>query len=132
MATPFNRLVDSIAPESDTAREFRDSVDRFLAAPVDPEPLRARLVQWRKTSADILPILANNALLQENVEVARAIDDLCAIGLETLDLVRTGRKLPADRAQSMLQSLDAASKPKADMLIQFAPAVRSLFEKVRP
>ncbi len=31
-STPLNRLVDSIPPESDAARDFRDAVDRYLAA----------------------------------------------------------------------------------------------------
>ena len=132
MNTPFNRLVDSIAPESDAAREFRDATDRFLLMATDPESLRARLLQWRKASTAILPVLSDNALLQEDMEVARAMDDLCAIGLETLDLLRAGKKLTPDRAQNMRASIDGDSKPKADMLIQITPAVRALFERAQP
>ncbi|MGH9665763.1 MAG: beta-N-acetylhexosaminidase, partial [Bryobacteraceae bacterium] len=65
--TPYNRLVDAIAPESDASREFRDAVDRFLATPSrdasSVESLRRRLTEWQSNIPRALPILQSNGLL---------------------------------------------------------------------
>jgi len=119
--TPFNRLVDAIPPESEAARRFRDAVDRS-----DLDYIRARLTEWRAASERVVPTLKSNALLAEDVDVARAVAELCSIGLEAL-----GPKPGAGRVQAMLAAVDADSKPKAEMLIQIAPAVLKLVQKVQ-
>jgi hexosaminidase len=118
---PFNRLVDAIPPESDAAREFRDAVDRG-----DMDYVRARLTEWQKNVTNVLPILQSNSLLTEDIEVANAVGELCSIGLEAL-----GPKPDAAREQAMLAAIDAASKPKAEMLIQIAPGISKLVERVQ-
>ncbi len=119
--TAFNRLVDSIAPESDAARVFADDVDRVIAG-ADSSTIRRELTAWRDNARDIAPLLAKNPLLAEDVEVARAVEEICSIGLETLDAKRPD----AARFQAMLAAIDNDAKPKAEMLIQIAPAVRRL------
>ncbi len=123
--TPLNRLVDALAPESDAAREFRDSVSQFTVAG-DPGLLREQLRAWRQTAADVIPILSNHALLQENVEVAHALGDICTMGLEALNATP---RLSKQRAQVLLDSLEEAAKPKAEIVIALAPAIRALIEK---
>ncbi|MGD0579979.1 MAG: family 20 glycosylhydrolase, partial [Bryobacteraceae bacterium] len=57
--TPFNRLVDSIPPESDTAREFRNTVDVYLAGGPDSQrteaALRSQLQRWSDNVPAVLP-----------------------------------------------------------------------------
>ena len=118
---PFNRLVDAIPPESDAAREFRDAVDHN-----DLDYVRARLTEWRKNAGTVLPTLQSNGLLTEDIEVANAVADLCSIGLEAL-----GPKPDAARVQAMLAAVDADSKPKAEMLIQIAPGILKLVQKIQ-
>lgn len=110
--TPFNRLVDSIAPESEAARVFANDVDRG-----DWDQVRGKLIEWRDNARAVRPVLAKNPLLAEDVEVSNAIEELCSIGLSALD----GRADP-----KMLTKIDDDAKPKAEMLIQIAPAVRKL------
>jgi hexosaminidase len=150
---PFNRLVDAIPPESDAAREFRDAVDRVVGAsqgdprsderglagdgpaPLDglaghgPAPLdyvRARLTEWRRNTAAVLPVLQSNSLLAEDIDVANAVAELCSIGLEAL-----GPKPDAARVQAMLAAIEADSKPKAEMLIQIAPGILKLVQRLQ-
>lgn len=117
-ATPFHRLVDSIPPESDAAREFREEVNRG-----DATAVRKHLTEWRDNAHAMVPKLAGNPLLAEDVEVANAIEELCSFGLEALDA-----HPDASRVQVMLSVVGSDSKPKAEMLIQIAPAIRKMVD----
>jgi hexosaminidase len=117
----FNRLVDSIPPESDAARQFAGDVDQVLAG-ADASDLRRRLGRWRDNAQAISPVLEKNSMLQEDVEVAKAIVEIASMGIEALDAKRPD----AARIQETLAAIDNDSKPKAEMLIAIAPAVRKL------
>ena len=58
-SSSFNRLVDAIPPESDKAREFRDAVDRYLAAPTPEQvnELKKQLAAWSASTTAIRPLL---------------------------------------------------------------------------
>ena len=59
-STPLNRLVDSIRPESDKARQFAQLVDAFVAGgskdPLVASQIRAMLNQWRDNDALSSPL----------------------------------------------------------------------------
>lgn len=101
---PFNRLVDAIPPESEAARRFNEAVDRG-----DLDYARAHLAEWKANADRILPMLQSNPLLAEDVEVAKAISEVCS----TTDAAR----------------LTELAKPKAEMLIQIIPGVRKMIDK---
>src|SRR5581483_1133864 len=85
--TPLNRLVDSLAPESNAAREFRDAVDAYLALPPgerNSDDLRERLAHWADDAKSIRPVFEANSLLNENLPVADAVTALCQAGTEAL------------------------------------------------
>jgi hexosaminidase len=125
--TPFNRMVDSIAPESDMAREFRNSVDRLLAGnSAEAASLERSLRMWSANTAALNGVLKSNAVLTEDLPVAQSLDDLCRIGLDALALLDKGKHADAAWTQPRLATVDAASKPQAEMLIQIAPGVRKL------
>jgi hexosaminidase len=104
----LNRLVDSIPPESDTAREFNEAAN----SPANREVVRKQLSLWRDNIALVLPILRANKVLLEHVEVANAVAELCTLGLEGKDIAR----------------IEELGKAKADVVIQIAPGVRKLVE----
>jgi len=129
--TPLNRLVDSIAPESDAAREFRDAVDRYLAngtARKSGAGIEAFLRSWSANVPQVVPVLAANGILLETIPVATTIDEICKTGLEALTALSTGKPADAGWTQAKLASLDEAAKPKADLLIQIVPGVKKLVE----
>jgi hexosaminidase len=116
-SSSFNRLVDAIPPESDVAREFRNAVDRYLAAP-DPagaEALRTQLEAWSKNALAIRPLLAANSLLTEDLPVADELVALC----------RTGEDALAGLKQGTAPSLHHAS-----LLIAIAPGIQKLVDAV--
>lgn len=129
--TPLNRLVDSIAPESAAAREFRDAVDRYLAhgaTQKDGDRLEMLLRHWSANVPQVMPLLEANGILTETVPVATTLDEVCKTGLEALAALRTAKPAAAGWAQTKLALLADAAKPKADMLIQIVPGVKRLVE----
>jgi len=129
--TPLNRLVDSIAPESDVAREFNAAVDRYLGQgrTQDAETgLRTQLNRWSESASQVLPMLTSDGILAETIPLAQWLGDTCQIGLEALTDLRIATRLPPERTKQMQAFLDEAAKPKADMLIQIVPGVKKLVE----
>jgi len=129
--TPLNRLVDSIAPESDLAREFRDEVDRYLANGATRKGaarLQGLLRRWSNNVPLVMPLLKGNGLLTETVPLATTLDEVCKTGLEALAALRAGKPADAGWKQAKLAFLTEAAKPQADMLIQIVPGVKRLVE----
>ncbi len=124
-ATPLNRLVDSIPPESDTAREFRNAADRYLQGTGgDPAQLEAQLRTWSDNIPRLLPLIENDGMLEETVPVAQAVDQLSRAGLEALEFLRSSKQAGPEWLKDKLAVLDA--KPQAELLIQIAPGIRKL------
>jgi len=129
--TPLNRLVDSIAPESDAAREFNNAVDRYLYTGRAQEAgaaLQAQLQHWAAGVSQLLPALPGNGILRETIPVAQSVDQTCQTGLLALAMLSTGGKPGAEWAKAKFAELDEAAKPKAEMLIQIVPGVKKLVE----
>jgi hexosaminidase len=134
-STPLNRLVDSIPPESNAAREFRNAVDQYLALPKEQrnsELLRRQLTAWQENSKLVRPMLQSNTMLTENVPVADAVDSLCSVGGDAfsyLDATGTATIPPDWKSQSAAKIQDASQR-KGDLLVQIAPAIQKLVDAV--
>jgi hexosaminidase len=127
--TPLNRLPDSIPPESDVARNFRDAVDRYLAAPADATQsaaLREHLVEWSDNVAAVRPVLQSNALLAEDIDAADVLAQLCHAGEDALDALSSNKPLSAETKQTDTAIIEAGLKPHEELLIQIAPGIQKL------
>ena len=134
MFTPLNRLEDAIPAESDEARDFRDAVDRYLAAPKEQrnsESIRDPLARWAAAAA-VRPMLEQNSLLSENVLVADHVEALCETGLAALKDLNGEEKVSSDWTQQANKITAQYNKKRVgDTLIQIAPAIQKLVDAVR-
>ena len=132
--TPLNRLVDSIAPESDAAREFRDEVDHYLTGGKSPRSvtlLRRQLRTWQEDAAAVRPMLESNSILNENLPVADALVSLCKTAEEALDyLDGTKPNATADWKQHSAAATEEAGKRHGDILLPIAPGIAALVQAV--
>ncbi len=134
-STPLNRLVDSIPPESDAAREFSNAVDRYLAAPKDQRDgaaLKKQLDVWIENAAAVRPIFQANSLLAENIALSDTVAALCKTGEEALsylDASATAAPAP-DWKQRSTTAVQNATQRQGDFLIAIAPAVQKLVDAV--
>ncbi|HWF07128.1 MAG TPA: beta-N-acetylhexosaminidase [Bryobacteraceae bacterium] len=129
-SSPFNRLVDAIPPESDAAREFRNAVDRYLAAPLpaDADRLRKQLDAWSKSVADVRPVLESESLLTEDLAVADALATQCKLGDEALMYATSAA--PTGWKSRAAAALKDANAHHASLLIAITPAVEKLIDAV--
>lgn len=126
---PLNRLVDTVHPESDTARKFTGTVERYLAhssSSTDPAALRNWLALWRDNDQQLEPVLQANSLLKEIVPISQSVQSVASAGLKALDYLDHGGRAPAAWREQQLTMLKQAEKPQAELLNMIAPAVEKL------
>jgi hexosaminidase len=129
-SSSFNRLVDAIPPESDAAREFRNDVDRYLAAPTPAAAasLHKQLAAWATNATAVRPLLETNSLLTENLPVSDALITLCHTGDEALTY--GAGSPPADWKARTAAALKDANAHHAALLIAIGPAIQKLVDAV--
>jgi hexosaminidase len=127
--TPLNRLVDAVAPESDTARRF-DEIAKLIAAgkasPLQWQQARAWLTLWRDNDAGLQPSLSHSEITAELAPLSQSLSQVSTIGLRALDSLQNQKRLDAATAQADLQTLKAAEKPIAVLRDMVVPSVELL------
>ena len=130
----FNRLSFAIPSESDTAREFRNAVDEYLAAPGDKQKsaaLRSHLVTWAQAAKDVRPMLESQSILTENLPVADGVGKLSSVGIEALAILDGTKPMSADWKKKANAEIEPyVNKRFGDLLIQIAPGVHKLVQAV--
>jgi hexosaminidase len=129
-ATPLNRMVDIVPPESEAANDFARAVNTLVASnfkDADTElQVRMQLERWRDNPPRLQPLLDGSSLLKELASVSQALASLGAVGLQALDYLDKGERAPDAWKVQTLAMVDQASQPQADLFIAVAPAVRTL------
>jgi hexosaminidase len=129
--SPLNRLIDAIPPESDTARQFLDIVNRIVAGRAsqeDWEQAQEWLVLWRDNDTQLQPLLARSELTQELEPVSTGLHQVAQTGLDAIGYLREHKSAPADWRIRQLDMLKTAEKPQAVLLNMIAPAVTKLVQ----
>jgi hexosaminidase len=129
-ATPLNRMVDAVPPESEAANDFARAVNVLVASnfkDADTETqVRVQLERWRDNPARLQPLLDSSSLLKELTPVSQSLASLGAAGLQALDYLDKGERAPDAWKTQTLAMIDQASQPQADLFIAVAPAIQTL------
>jgi len=133
-ATPLNRVVDAVPLESDVARRFGELVDKFISSSChDAEAaarLRAQLSAWRDNDARLQPLMQHSFLVKEVAATSQDLSSLAAAGLAALDFGAKGGAAPEDWKTQQLAVIEQIEKPKSQLLVMPALAIRKLVEAV--
>jgi len=126
--SPLTRFVDACAPESLTARDFRVSVERYLAGRDRrlAERLRERLARWRDNHPSVLQALAVSPALREIEPLSLALHRAASIGLEALSVLEAGEGRPAPWVEERSRALAEAVRPAAHAELVVAAPVDKL------
>ena len=129
---PLNRLVDAVSLESDAGRHFSELVDKFLAAScrdtATAYELRTQLALWSQNDAAFATLALKSALAQEAVLTSRDLSAIGTVGLRALDAIATGKPLATDQQSQLNSVLSEAAKPKAQLILIPAAALRKLID----
>ena len=134
-ASPLNRLVDAVPPESETARRFNDLaklIAQGKASPQQWQEARDWLVLWRDNDARLQPFLERSGLTAELVPLSQSLSQVAALGVQALDDLQNHRVADAATLEKSLQMLKAAAKPQAVLLDMVAPSVELLVQAAGP
>ena len=135
-STPLNRLADATPPESEAARIFRETVQRYLNAPNDRRDgriLQYILNLWAGSAVAVRPDFDSESLLTPDRPLVDAVTTVCRIGEEALAYLDSGKTPPADWKQTSLTALNPYVNHRVgDFLIQIAPGVQQLVQAVPP
>jgi hexosaminidase len=131
-ATPLNRLVDAVPPESDAARRFSDLADQFITGgchEVESEArLRVQLSLWRDNDAKLQSLAQRSFLVKEGAQMSQDLSALGTAGLAALDFIAKGGGAPDDWKAQQLAAIQQIQKQKAQLLLMPAPAIQKLIE----
>jgi hexosaminidase len=132
--SPLNRLVDTVPPESDTAREFKQIVARISAGktvPGDWERARQWLVLWKDNDAVLQPSLVRSSLTAELEPLSRNLSKTAAIGLLALDSLQNGLPVTSETQKEQMSQLKDLEKPEAVLIDMIVPSVAVLVEAAK-
>lgn len=130
-ASPLNRAVDAVRPESATARQFADAVNELVGGTPKPGSearIRELLSRWRDHQAELQPQNEKSLLLKEVTPISQNLSALGAAGLAALDYLDRGEPAPAPWVATQLALVEQARKPQAQLLIMVAPSVGRLIQ----
>jgi hexosaminidase len=129
---PLNRMVDAVAPESETVRKFALAVDAFVASKFQDSTvesyLRGKLTEWRDNDSALQPLLQTSFLLKEVAPVSQNLAALGTAGLQALDYIDARKAAPGEWKVQQVSMIQQAAKPTADLVLAAAPAVQKLVE----
>ena len=128
----LNRMVDAVAPTSETARRFSAVVDRLVSsnfrdARAEAE-IRGALIAWRDNDAALAPLLHYSYLLKEVSVVSKNLSALAAAGLQALDYVEKKQGVPEAWRAEQAALVQSAGKPTADLNLAIVPGIQKLIE----
>jgi hexosaminidase len=92
-ASPLNRVVDAVRPESATARQFAEAVNELTggAASRAPKPASGKCsTRWRNNQVELQPQFEKSLLLKEVAPVSLNLSALGGAGLTALDYLDRG------------------------------------------
>jgi hexosaminidase len=128
-ASPLNRVVDAVRPESVTTRHFADAVNELLSGAAKPgseAQVRELLSRWRDNQVELQPHFEKSLLLKEVAPISQNLSALGAAGLTALNYLDRGEPAPPAWVATQLALVEQASKPQAQLMIMVAPSVEKL------
>ena len=130
-ASPLNRVVDAVRPESATARQFAEAVNELTggaARPGTEARIRELLNRWRNNQVELQPQFGQSLLLQEVAPISLNLSALGGAGLTALDYLDRGEPAPTAWVTAQLALVEQAKKAQAQLLIMVAPSVEKLIQ----
>jgi hexosaminidase len=129
--TPLNHMVDAIPPESNTARQFSEIVDRIIAGKASTEDwdqAQEWLVLWRDNDVQLQPLLPRSDLTKELAPVSTNLHFVSQAGLDAIGYLREHHHAPPTWKARQIAYLKKSEKPQAVLLNMVAPAVLKLLQ----
>jgi hexosaminidase len=127
--SPFTRVVDAARPDSKTARDFRQLVDKFLSDKSNVElqnEIAARLKKWEANHSLLRAMMQKSPVLREIAAQSENLSKTSAIGLQALEALASGKPLGAQWLAANLAYLEKAKGAYAETELMIVAGVAKL------
>jgi hexosaminidase len=130
-AMPLTLIPDMAVPDAKVARNFRQSMDEYLA---DPTENRRFLIQlwlegWRNNHEGFLKLCENAPALREGIPLSFKLKSMAVVGLALLKMHESGEAVP-EKESLFADTLADAAEPVAACELRVVEAVGKLFRAV--
>lgn len=130
--SPLIRLVDTAAPESVSARHFREAVEKYTASGHKDsgaeKEIRDQLTVWRDNHARLRPLLQQSFLLSDLTSLSEDLSAVAAAGLAALDYHDNSAPAPDSWKAQQRALLDHAKTAKANLLLMVVEPIQQLID----
>ncbi|MDZ7363525.1 MAG: family 20 glycosylhydrolase [candidate division KSB1 bacterium] len=131
---PFSRVVDAARPDSKTARDFRQLVEKFLSNKSNVElknELTMWLKKWESNHAQLTAMMQKSPVLREIAAQSENLSKTSAIGLQALEALASGKSLGASWLAANLAYLEKAKGAHAETELMIVSGVEKLAQAAR-
>ena len=131
--SPLNRLVDAIVPESNIARDFGQSVTRFIANRSDNllyDRLERKLKIWSANLPELKRDIQDLPYLKELEPLIQILSQITEIGLKYLHALHLGQTIELPELKKQMKILEDATRPIAELKISIAADIQNLAKAV--
>jgi hexosaminidase len=132
--TPLTRVVDTALPDSKEAREFRNTVERFISNTAESGEgsyIKGKLEFWKANHKRLLPIISQSPILFEIESLSDNLAKISEVGLVLLKIIAgeiTAEEIWIEDATNIIAH---AKIPVAQSELMVLPAIENLLNKIK-
>ena len=128
--SPYTRVMDAARPDQKVAREFRRTVDQFIAGGAQDEMLaeniRFHFDLWTQNYDALQKIIRRSPVLKEIESLSADLKTCSLIGIELMQAIDAGDKISKSKAKGFSKTLTAAKKDRAQVELMVIEPIESL------
>jgi hexosaminidase len=128
-ATPLNRLVDAIGPDSENVRIFSKYVDKFILDTSDVvlhDRLLAQLQTWQSNHLGLVLDIQKSSLMTELQPLSEMLSQVAEIGIKLVTALTYTDTMVQSNWEKEEALLRQASEPIAELVITIVPDIQKL------
>jgi len=131
--SPYSRVVDATLPESNVARWFRKTVDKFIQGKDQKtaDELKSCLNNWKENHQKLIKLINASPILKEIEPLSANLADISGTGLEAISFLLSGTKASSDWSTKNLKLLEDAKKPFGQTEIMITSAIEKLINSAK-
>lgn len=124
--TPLTRVIDAATADAKAAREFNQSVDKYLSDTKDTnlkDEIVTQLNLWKNNHTKFLETAKESPILLEIIPMSENIMEISQIGLDAVEAINGEKKL---EEKSILDKIDYYKKPVAQTELMIISGIEKL------
>ncbi len=129
MLSPLTGLIDAAQADAKDARKFNRTVQKIAenkSFSTDSGKLKAFFANWKNAGMALRALIENAPALMEAKQLAPDLQSLGEIGLETVEVLESGKISTAEWRETKLKNLTEIAKQKAGLEFQVIEAMKVL------